>query len=286
MTPMSPCFTCGSWLCVSFFQGLISNMTINSTVLTNWTVFPLDTEAMVRNHLWGREASDGGHLDGRSTSNSSDLILPTFYVGNFSIPSGIPDLPQDTFIQFPGWSKVCIFMNSLRVQASSIRFSVPRRNQKAAASKMLCDVGRVSYWLTRAGTRLWQIFRDPVSSLEVSFSAPFSLKTFFSEWQLTWLPPGRTRTYLFIFITITCVCVCSNVGFHVPAKANVEVRAMRISLLPPPCVWVLGIELGSLSLLASTLSHGVTPPPFPGPLYMLLMKGTVFCLHRISCSPG
>ena len=32
----------------------------------------------------------------------------------------------------------------------------------------------------------------------------------------------------FLLHLLVCVCVCSNVGFHVPAKANVEVRAMRI----------------------------------------------------------
>ena len=95
-------------------------MTLNSTVLTNWTVFPLDTEAMVRSHLGDQEASDGDHLHGQSAFNSSDFILPTFYVGNFSIPSGIPDLPQDTFIQFPGWAKVCVFVKSLRVHASGL----------------------------------------------------------------------------------------------------------------------------------------------------------------------
>lgn len=110
---MSPCFPTGSWFCAFLFQGLVSNMTLNATVLTNWTVFPLDTEAMVRSHLGGQEASDEGHLDRQPTFKSKDFILPTFYVGNFSIPSGIPDLPQDTFIRFPGWSKVCIFMESL-----------------------------------------------------------------------------------------------------------------------------------------------------------------------------
>lgn len=112
---MSPCFPSGSWFCASLFQGLISNMTLNSTVLTNWTVFPLDTDAMVRSHLGGWEASDEGHRGGQSTFNSSTFILPTFYVGNFSIPSGIPDLPQDTFIQFPGWAKGQVWINGFNL---------------------------------------------------------------------------------------------------------------------------------------------------------------------------
>lgn len=96
------------------FKGLISNMTLNFTVLTNWTVFPLDTEALVRSHLGNWEAADEGH-DGHSTLRSSNFILPTFYVGNFSIPSGIPDLPQDTFIQFPGWAKGQVWINGFNL---------------------------------------------------------------------------------------------------------------------------------------------------------------------------
>lgn len=100
---------------INDFKGLISNMTLNSTVLTNWTVFPLDTDAMVQSHLGGWEASDESHRGGQSTFNSSTFILPTFYVGNFSIPSGIPDLPQDTFIQFPGWAKGQVWINGFNL---------------------------------------------------------------------------------------------------------------------------------------------------------------------------
>lgn len=93
-------------------------MTLNDTILTNWTIFPLDAEAVALGHLEVWETSDEDRYDrGLCLSN---FTLPTFYVGNFSIPSGIPDLPQDTFIQFPGWVKVCIFMERVRVQASSV----------------------------------------------------------------------------------------------------------------------------------------------------------------------
>lgn len=97
------------------FKGLISNMTLNFTVLTNWTIFPLDTETLGRSHLGDWKATDEGHLNGHSTLRSSDFILPTFYVGNFSIPSGIPDLPQDTFIQFPGWAKGQVWINGFNL---------------------------------------------------------------------------------------------------------------------------------------------------------------------------
>lgn len=100
-----------SSLCsVSALQGLISNLTLDSNILTGWTIFPLDTEDAVRSHLGGWEHHDSGRHDETWAHSSSNYTLPAFYVGNFSIPSGIPDLPQDTFIQFPGWTKVRVFM--------------------------------------------------------------------------------------------------------------------------------------------------------------------------------
>nr|XP_012624631.1 beta-galactosidase [Microcebus murinus] len=93
---------------INDFKGLVSNLTLNSNILTGWTIFPLDTEDAVQTHL-GSCGGQEGSCQSESHSSSS-YRLPTFYAGNFSIFSGIPDLPQDTFIQFPGWTKVCDFM--------------------------------------------------------------------------------------------------------------------------------------------------------------------------------
>ena len=100
---------------VSLLQGLVSNLTLDSEILTNWEIFPLDMEDAVRSHLGTWDGRDSGyHIKARAQSPPT-YILPTFYVGNFTIPSGISDLPQDTFIQFPGWTKVCVFMESICV---------------------------------------------------------------------------------------------------------------------------------------------------------------------------
>lgn len=96
---------------VSPLQGLISNLTLNSSILTDWMIFPLDIENAVC-HMGGWHGSDGSHHS-EGCAHSSNYTLPAFYVGNFSIPSGIPDLPQDTFIQFPGWTKVRVFIESV-----------------------------------------------------------------------------------------------------------------------------------------------------------------------------
>uniref|UniRef100_A0A2I3HFY4 Galactosidase beta 1 n=1 Tax=Nomascus leucogenys TaxID=61853 RepID=A0A2I3HFY4_NOMLE len=100
---------------INDFKGLVSNLTLSSNILTDWMIFPLDTEDAVRSHLgrWGHR--DSGHHDEAWAHSSSNYTLPSFYVGNFSIPSGIPDLPQDTFIQFPGWTKGQVWINGFNL---------------------------------------------------------------------------------------------------------------------------------------------------------------------------
>ncbi|XP_034811929.1 beta-galactosidase isoform X8 [Pan paniscus] len=100
---------------INDFKGLVSNLTLSSNILTDWTIFPLDTEDAVRSHLGGWGHCDSGHHDEAWAHNSSNYTLPAFYMGNFSIPSGIPDLPQDTFIQFPGWTKGQVWINGFNL---------------------------------------------------------------------------------------------------------------------------------------------------------------------------
>lgn len=119
-------------------------MTLNFSILTNWTIFPLDTEAAVHSHLGGWEAHGEGRHDGHLTFGSSNFTLPTFYVGNFSIPSGIPDLPQDTFIQFPGWTKVCVFTERGWVKARALGSQCLRRNLKTVLTGCCVTVGGFS----------------------------------------------------------------------------------------------------------------------------------------------
>nr|XP_004033859.1 beta-galactosidase isoform X3 [Gorilla gorilla gorilla] len=100
---------------INDFKGLVSNLTLSSNILTDWTIFPLDTEDAVRSHLGGWGHRDSGHRDEAWAHSSSNYTLPAFYMGNFSIPSGIPDLPQDTFIQFPGWTKGQVWINGFNL---------------------------------------------------------------------------------------------------------------------------------------------------------------------------
>ncbi|XP_019655017.1 beta-galactosidase isoform X2 [Ailuropoda melanoleuca] len=100
---------------INDFKGLISNLTLGSNILTDWMIFPLDTDNAVRKHLGGWDGYNNGRHDKPLDHSSSNYKLPAFYMGNFSIPSGIPDLPQDTFIQFPGWTKGQVWINGFNL---------------------------------------------------------------------------------------------------------------------------------------------------------------------------
>ncbi|XP_054847213.1 beta-galactosidase isoform X1 [Eublepharis macularius] len=85
------------------FKGLVSNITLGGEILTDWEMYPLDIDNVVSQGLRNE------------TGNTSSNEGPTFYTGSFSIPSGIPDLPQDTYVQFPGWTKGQIWINSFNL---------------------------------------------------------------------------------------------------------------------------------------------------------------------------
>ncbi|XP_074201436.1 beta-galactosidase isoform X2 [Camelus bactrianus] len=100
---------------INDFKGLISNLTLNSSILINWEIFPLDTENAVLSSLEAWNDRDGGCRDKACAHGPSNLTAPAFYVANFSIPRGIPDLPRDTFIQFPGWTKGQVWINGFNL---------------------------------------------------------------------------------------------------------------------------------------------------------------------------
>ncbi|KAM5279887.1 beta-galactosidase [Ctenodactylus gundi] len=97
------------------FKGLVSNLTLGSRILTNWTIFPLNTEDAVRSHLGNWAAHHAGLCSEGHAPGSPNYTLPAFYAGSFLIPSDIPDLPQDTFIQFSGWTKGQVWINGFNL---------------------------------------------------------------------------------------------------------------------------------------------------------------------------
>nr|XP_009678090.1 PREDICTED: beta-galactosidase [Struthio camelus australis] len=92
------------------FKGLVSNLTLGQDILVEWEIYPLDIDGAVKHDINGQPEQ----LQ-RSVGNPSSYEAPTFYTGRLSVPSGIPDLPQDTYIKFPGWTKGQIWINGFNL---------------------------------------------------------------------------------------------------------------------------------------------------------------------------
>ncbi|KFQ72198.1 Beta-galactosidase, partial [Phaethon lepturus] len=92
------------------FKGLVSNLTLDQDVLVEWEIYPLNIDGAVNHDIHG-------HLDQpkRSVGNPLSYEAPTFYTGRLSIPGGIPDLPQDTYVKFPSWTKGQIWINGFNL---------------------------------------------------------------------------------------------------------------------------------------------------------------------------
>ncbi|NXN95180.1 BGAL galactosidase, partial [Rhinopomastus cyanomelas] len=92
------------------FKGLVSNLTLNQDVLVEWEMYPLDIDGAVNHNL-------NSFLDRPKRYFGSPWVYeaPAFYTGRLSIPEGIPDLPQDTYVKFPGWTKGQIWINGFNL---------------------------------------------------------------------------------------------------------------------------------------------------------------------------
>lgn len=64
-------------------------------------MYPLDIDGAV-----SRDINSHLYQPRRSAGTPLSYEAPTLYTGRLSIPEGIPDLPQDTYVKFPGWTKV------------------------------------------------------------------------------------------------------------------------------------------------------------------------------------
>uniref|UniRef100_A0A8B9QF43 Beta-galactosidase n=1 Tax=Apteryx owenii TaxID=8824 RepID=A0A8B9QF43_APTOW len=92
------------------FKGLVSNLTLGQDILVEWEIYPLDIDGAVNHDINGQPEQ----LQ-RSVGNPSNYEGPTFYTGRLSVPGGIPDLPQDTYVKFPGWTKGQIWINGFNL---------------------------------------------------------------------------------------------------------------------------------------------------------------------------
>ncbi|XP_072526060.1 beta-galactosidase [Salminus brasiliensis] len=100
---------------INDFKGLVYNLTLGANILANWTMYSLSIDEAVKGGLlWDR----GSLRTPKTTSVNTaptHLSPPAFYAGSFSIPDDIPDLPQDTYIQFPDWRKGQVWINGFNL---------------------------------------------------------------------------------------------------------------------------------------------------------------------------
>ncbi|XP_073333127.1 beta-galactosidase-like [Pagrus major] len=93
---------------INDFKGLVTNMTLGNNTLKGWTMYSLNIDEAVRQGLLSETKLT-------VPPQPAALSPPTFYKGSFIIPDGIPDLPQDTYIQLPKWRKGQIWINGINV---------------------------------------------------------------------------------------------------------------------------------------------------------------------------
>ncbi|XP_042317657.1 beta-galactosidase-1-like protein isoform X2 [Sceloporus undulatus] len=83
----------------SDFKGLIQNLTLGSTTLTDWLIYPLDIDTAVA-HAWPPTAPPSNGTTG-----------PAFYTGFFIAPG----ITEDSFVKFPDWHKGQIWINGFNL---------------------------------------------------------------------------------------------------------------------------------------------------------------------------
>lgn len=108
------------------------NLTLGADVLGNWTVYSLSIDEAVHKGLLSASSGFISTSSSFNTSPAPALSPPAFYAGSFIIPDDIPDLPQDTYIQFPNWRKVGVLTDSVVILKSiykceEIRFTIDQR---------------------------------------------------------------------------------------------------------------------------------------------------------------
>ncbi|XP_077381689.1 beta-galactosidase isoform X1 [Festucalex cinctus] len=95
---------------INDFKGLVSDLMLTNITLRGWTMYSLSIDQAVNQGLfWETKPTSAGPL------LPTALALPAFYGGNFIIPDGIPDLPQDTYISMPMWRKGQVWINGFNL---------------------------------------------------------------------------------------------------------------------------------------------------------------------------
>ncbi|KAF1599665.1 UNVERIFIED_CONTAM: Beta-galactosidase, partial [Eudyptes pachyrhynchus] len=87
---------------VSDFKGLLGNLSLDSSPLSNWLIYPLAIDTAIQQG-WPHAALLKSSSQGRAG--------PAFYTGTFETPG----IAWDTFVKFPGWSKGQLWINGFNL---------------------------------------------------------------------------------------------------------------------------------------------------------------------------
>ncbi|NXA28143.1 BGAL galactosidase, partial [Ibidorhyncha struthersii] len=87
---------------VSDFKGLLGNLSLDSSPLSNWLIYPLAIDTAIQQG-WPHTALPKSSSQGRAG--------PAFYTGTFETPG----ITWDTFVKFPGWSKGQLWINGFNL---------------------------------------------------------------------------------------------------------------------------------------------------------------------------
>ncbi|XP_013815984.2 beta-galactosidase-1-like protein isoform X2 [Apteryx mantelli] len=87
---------------VSDFKGLLGNLSLDSSPLSSWLIYPLAIDTAVQQG-WPHTAPP--------KSSSRGGAGPAFYTGAFETPG----ITWDTFVKFPGWSKGQLWINGFNL---------------------------------------------------------------------------------------------------------------------------------------------------------------------------
>ncbi|XP_039350758.1 beta-galactosidase-1-like protein isoform X1 [Mauremys reevesii] len=86
----------------SDFKGLLQNLSLDSALLSDWLIYPLDVDSAV---------TGGWPLPPPQAEGSRAGLGPALYTGAFQTPG----VAWDTFVKFPGWSKGQLWINGFNV---------------------------------------------------------------------------------------------------------------------------------------------------------------------------
>ncbi|NXV16438.1 BGAL galactosidase, partial [Cepphus grylle] len=87
---------------ISDFKGLLGNLSLDSSPLSNWLIYPLAIDTAIEQG-WPHAALLKSSRGGRAG--------PAFYTGTFETPG----VAWDTFVKFPGWSKGQLWINGFNL---------------------------------------------------------------------------------------------------------------------------------------------------------------------------